>query len=75
MRVYLDFEGPEAERASLGVNFRVYVRIVEWRGEDVLQLPICSLFRNGEAWAVFRVEANRARLAPVLPSLFRSTLA
>jgi HlyD family secretion protein len=65
VRVYLDFDGPEAERAPLGENFRVYVRVVEWRGEDVLQVPVSALFRAGASWAVFRAEAGRARLAPV----------
>ncbi len=65
VRVYLDFEGQAGDIDALGDNFRVYVRIVEWLGEDVLQVPISALFRNGDAWAVFRVEEMRARLAPV----------
>jgi HlyD family secretion protein len=65
VRVYLDFEAPAADRGALGDNFRVYVRIVEWRGEDVLQVPISALFRSGDGWAAFRVEDGRARLAAV----------
>lgn len=64
VRVYLDFDAPEG-RAGLGDNFRVYVRIVEWRGEDVLRVPVSSLFRSGDAWAVFRAAEGRARLTPV----------
>jgi HlyD family secretion protein len=65
VRVYLNFDGPASERATLGEGFRVYVRIVEWRGEDVLQVPISSLFRTGDAWTVFRADDGRARLTAV----------
>ncbi len=65
VRVYLDFEGPPAKYTALGENFRVYVRIVEWRGEDVLQMPVSSLFRSGDAWTVFRADGGRASLAVV----------
>jgi len=65
VRVYLDFDGSAADRAALGEGFRIYVRIVEWRGEDVLQVPISSLFRTGDAWTVFRADDGRARLTTV----------
>jgi HlyD family secretion protein len=65
VRVYLDFDGPPEARAGLGEGFRVYVRVVEWRGEDVLQVPISALFRDGDAWAAFRVEDGTAALTPV----------
>jgi HlyD family secretion protein len=65
VRVYLDFDGPPADRATLGEGFRVYIRIVEWRGEDVLQVPISSLFRTGDVWTVFRADDGRARLTAI----------
>jgi HlyD family secretion protein len=65
VRVYLDFDGSAADRAALGEGFRIYVRIVEWRGEDVLQVPISSLFRTGDAWTVFRADDGRARLTAI----------
>lgn len=65
VRVYLDFADQGSGLGSLGDSFRVYVRIVEWRGEDVLQVPISSLFRIDDAWAVFRIESDRVRLAPL----------
>ena len=54
-----------SDTGSLGDGFRVYVRIVEWRSEAVLQVPIASLFRSADAWTVFRIEGDRARLTPV----------
>jgi HlyD family secretion protein len=65
VRVYLDFVDQGPELGSLGDSFRVYVRIVVSRGEDVLQVPISSLFRIDDAWAAFRVEGHRARAIPV----------
>lgn len=61
VRVYLDFVDHGSGLGSLGDSFRVYVRIVEWRGEDVLS----SLFRSADVWTVFRAEADRARLTRV----------
>ena len=65
VKVLLDFVTPQAERPALGHNFRVYLRIVEWRGDDVLRLPISALFRDNGAWAVFAIEEGVAKLRPV----------
>ena len=55
---------PEAWK-RLGDGYRVEASFVIWEGEDVLQAPASALFRRGEAWAVFVVEGNRARLKDV----------
>ncbi|GKY87170.1 efflux RND transporter periplasmic adaptor subunit [Sinisalibacter aestuarii] len=65
VKVLLDFTTPPEDRPSLGHNFRVYLRIVEWRGDDVLTLPISALFREDGDWAVFVVDEGMARLQPV----------
>jgi HlyD family secretion protein len=65
VRAYLDFNGPAEDRAALGDNFRVFVRVVEWRGDDVLRVPVSALFRDGGNWAVFRLAGDRAELARV----------
>ncbi|MCU0621975.1 MAG: efflux RND transporter periplasmic adaptor subunit, partial [Gemmatimonadales bacterium] len=52
---------------ALGDGYRVDVRIVLWRGADVLQVPATSLFRRNGAWQVFALENGRARLTPVTP--------
>ena len=33
-----------------------------WQEQDVLKVPVGSLFRRGDDWAVFVVEDGRARL-------------
>jgi HlyD family secretion protein len=64
VNVLIDFADPAAA-ASLGDGYRVEVRVVLWREDDVLKVPVGSLFRQGEAWAVFVVEDEQARLRPV----------
>jgi HlyD family secretion protein len=51
--------------ATLGDGFRVEVQVVVWREEDVLKVPIGSLFRRGDGWAVFVVDNGIVRLRPV----------
>jgi HlyD family secretion protein len=45
----------------LGDRYRVEIRVVVWQGDEVLQAPASALFRRGTEWAVFVVEAGRAR--------------
>jgi HlyD family secretion protein len=50
---------------KLGDGYRVEVRVVVWRDDNVLKVPTGSLFRRGEDWAVFVIEEGRARLRMV----------
>ncbi|MCC5971310.1 MAG: HlyD family efflux transporter periplasmic adaptor subunit [Pararhodobacter sp.] len=65
VRVRLDILTPPGDRAGLGDRFRVFVRVILWEGEGVLQLPQAALFRHEGGWAVFRVDDGRAVLTPV----------
>lgn len=65
VKVLLDFVTPKPDRPALGHNFRVYLRIVEWSGDDVLRLPISALFREAGDWAVFTVVDGAAHLTRV----------
>jgi HlyD family secretion protein len=65
VRVRLDLLTPLEERPGLGDNFRVFVRVVEWAEDDVMQVPIGALFRHGEDWAVYRIRDEVAELASV----------
>ncbi|WP_246525448.1 efflux RND transporter periplasmic adaptor subunit [Thalassovita aquimarina] len=62
VRLLLDFLTPPEQRQGLGDQYRVFVRIVTWAGEDVLQIPQSALFRHAERWAVFVEEDGRAAL-------------
>jgi len=57
---------PWEERQALGHNFAVFLRIIEWAAEDVLQVPVSALFRDGDSWAVYRVDDAVARVTPVV---------
>lgn len=63
VRVHLELLSPPEERPGLGENYRVFASIVEWRSDDVLQIPVGTLFRRGKDWAAFRVTpSGRAEL-------------
>jgi HlyD family secretion protein len=57
-----DFVAPTAERATLGDAYRVEARIVTWESEDAVRAPAGALFRQGDDWAVYVIEGDRARL-------------
>jgi HlyD family secretion protein len=60
VNIIVDFVNP-AEAARLGDGYRVEVRVVLWKDDDVLKVPVGGLFRQGEGWAVFVVEDGRVR--------------
>ncbi len=61
VNVIIEFADPPARWQRLGHGYRVEVRIVLWRGTEVLKAPLTALFRNGKAWALFIAEDGRAR--------------
>ncbi len=65
VNVVVDFVDPPEARIGLADGFRVELKVVLWEGEEVLQVPTGGLFRDGDDWAVFAVEAGRARLRTV----------
>ena len=60
--VVADFIDP---KPAFGDNFRLDVRIVVWKGDNVLSVPNSALFRSGEDWNVFVVKGRRAYLRKV----------
>jgi len=65
VNVIVEFPDRQAIPPSLGDAFRVEARIVVWEAADVLRVPTSALFRAGRGWAVFCIEAGKARLRPV----------
>lgn len=65
VNVIIDFVDPQTAHARLGHGYRVIVRLVEWSGEKILQVPISALFRDSGIWSVFEIDAGKARLVPV----------
>jgi HlyD family secretion protein len=52
---------PWPEWRALGDGYRVETHVVIWEKPNVLKVPVGSLFRQGEAWAVFVDDHGRAR--------------
>lgn len=65
VRTTIDFDDPPAMWSSLGHDYRVIVHVTTWKSENVLRIPVGSLFRQGEDWAVFSVAGGRLRMALV----------
>lgn len=61
VNVRIDFADPAAAAKSLGDAYRVEVRIVVSEQPDVLKVPVGSLFRKSEEWAVFTIDRDRVR--------------
>ncbi|MDA0989716.1 MAG: HlyD family efflux transporter periplasmic adaptor subunit [Verrucomicrobia bacterium] len=60
-----DLLSPPEDRRALGNGFSVFLRIVEWRDEAVVQVPLSALFRLHNGWAVFVAQGGFAHLTPV----------
>ena len=64
VNVIVDFAGEDGwER--LGHGYQVETRVVLWREDGVLAVPLTALFRDGDAWAMFVEEDGRAVLRHV----------
>lgn len=68
-QVWLDITVPRARWAQLGDGYRVEVEFEVARRPDVLQVASSALFRDGQRWAVYRVDGGRARLTHVDPGM------
>jgi HlyD family secretion protein len=65
VNVVIDLTDPHDRWRRLGHGYQIDAAIVRWQSDNVLQVPIGALFRQGADWAVFKVEGGRARLTPV----------
>jgi HlyD family secretion protein len=65
VNVVVAFDDPRSVWDALGDGYRVEVRVVLWRGDNVLTVPASALFRQGDRWAVFVDDGGRAHLRPV----------
>ncbi len=60
VRVVADIVSPESEWSRLGDGYRVEAAFVLWESDRALRIPANSVFRQGDAWAVFAVEGGFA---------------
>lgn len=57
----IDISSPRGQWASLGDGFRVEVSIVVQTIDKALMVPVSALFPQGDRWALFVVDGERAR--------------
>jgi HlyD family secretion protein len=57
----IDFVDPPEAWSRLGHDYRVIVHVAIWSADNVLTVPVTTLFRKGDAWAVFVVKNGRAQ--------------
>ena len=62
VNVVLDPAPPLDGWARLGHGYRLEARITVFEAADAVRVPLSALFRDGQRWAVFAVEDDRARL-------------
>jgi HlyD family secretion protein len=62
VNIVIDLVDGAAVARQLGDGYRVEVRVVIWRDEAALQVPIGALFRRGDQWAAFVIDNDIARL-------------
>jgi HlyD family secretion protein len=65
VNVIIDVPEVPPEASQLGDGYRVEIRVVTWQADDVVKVPVGTLFRRGDEWAVFLVENGRARIQVV----------
>lgn len=65
--VIADIVSPRQAWERLGDGYRVNARFILWENEDALRVPTSALFRDGDGWAVFVVDDDRARQRRVEP--------
>jgi len=65
VNVIIDFVDPLSAHKALGHGYRVIVRVAEWSGKNVLQVPISALFRDKGQWSVFVMRDGKTDLVPV----------
>ncbi len=56
---FIDPPGP------LNDGYRIEGRVVVWESANATRVPVSSLFRSGDDWAVFVVEQGHARTRPI----------
>ena len=62
VNVIIDLVDGAAVVRQLGDGYRVEVRVVIWRDNAALKVPIGALFRRGDQWAAFVIDNGLARL-------------
>jgi HlyD family secretion protein len=60
VNVIVALTDPRSLWLALGDDYRVRARLVLWRADDRLRVPLGALFRHSDGWAVFTIDGNTA---------------
>jgi HlyD family secretion protein len=63
--VIIDFIGAKDKLSSLGHGYQVEVKVILWEDDNILKVPVTSLFRESDEWSLFVVENKHAILKNV----------
>jgi len=66
VNVVVDVTDPHDEWRSLGDGYRVDVRVVVWEAPDTLTVPASALFRVGDDWQAYVLDADDVVTARVV---------
>ncbi|MCO6454108.1 MAG: HlyD family efflux transporter periplasmic adaptor subunit [Pirellulaceae bacterium] len=65
VNVIADFTSPYEQRRTLGDGYRIEARIVVDQAQDVVKVPVGTLFHQRGQWHVYRIARGHAELQPV----------
>lgn len=65
VNVIIDLDDPPEVWADLGDGYRVEARIVVHEAKKVVKVHDSAVFRDGDGWAVYRVDDRKAVLTPI----------
>jgi HlyD family secretion protein len=65
VNVIVDLDDPHDRWSTLGDGYRVEAHVVVVEVENALLVPASAVFRHDEGWAVYRMQADHAHLAPI----------
>ena len=72
-RVILDLTSPHAQWQTLGDAYRVDIEFILAEKNGALTIPLSALYRDGDGWAVYRINDARARHTAVQTGLRTAT--
>lgn len=58
--VIIDFTDAKEKLQSLGHGYQVESKVILWQDENILKVPVTSLFRVDGEWSLFVIEDERA---------------
>ncbi len=65
VNVVFDLVDPVEDRQALGHAYRVNIHVITWQSDEVKIVPLTSLFRHGDQWAVYVDDNGVARTQAV----------